>query len=98
MNIYQIRCMIIVVALVLLYGTGLRPRMPEDLAGWRVVVGIWCALVVGSGAILTTVARIFGGNSATVSATLQDWCHEWPVIAAAIAFVAGHIVWPVWKR
>lgn len=95
------RCLsvaLIVVALAILHGTGLRVRMPASLAEWRCLTALVCGSLFVSSLAYTAFARVFGGNEATVSACLLDWSQQWPVIPAVVFFLLGHIFFPVWNR
>jgi len=89
---------LIVVALGILQATGLKPRMPGDIAEWRCLTGIVCGTIFVVSLAYTAFARVFGGNEATISACLWDWSKAWPVIPLVIGVLCGHIFFPVWGR
>jgi hypothetical protein len=98
MTVLALRCVgvaLVVAGLGALVASGVRPRPPADLAAWRSLVAFWFAGTVASGIALTSAARVLWGTEATVSATLQDWFHAWPIIPALIFLVLGHILWPL---
>ena len=61
--------------------------MPHSEPSWRVILR---PLVIA----YDIVARIKGGNNATISLCTLTWSEQWPVIAFVTGFVMGHIFWP----
>lgn len=41
------------------------------------------------------VARVFGGNDATISYQLMEASKKWPIIPAAIGLLVGHWFWQI---
>lgn len=52
---------------------------------------VWLA-VVGLGDIW--LGRRYG-YAATVSAVIQDWARQWPVLPLLIGLLLGHLFWPL---
>lgn len=36
----------------------------------------------------------FGDGSGTICTVLSGWCHRYPIIAAVLAGLLAHVIWP----
>lgn len=96
MTIFMWRCtsvLLIVVAAAILLVTGLRP--PETSEGWRCLTRTFICLWMLQLFVFDVLARVAGGNEATVSAVLLDASKAWPIIPIIFGILIGHIWWSV---
>lgn len=96
MTVFMWRCVsltLIVAALVILSVTSL--KVPETLSGWRSLTGAFIGVWLFQLFAYDVVARLVGGNDATVSAVLLDASKLWPIIPLLFGILIGHIWWAV---
>jgi ABC-type lipoprotein release transport system permease subunit len=68
--------------------------LPTTLYGWRCLTGTVLGVILAVLIAYDIVARIKGGNDATISVCTINWAEHWRVIAFVTGFVMGHIFWP----
>lgn len=68
--------------------------LPTTLYGWRCLTGAVMGVILALVIAYDVLARIRGGNNATISLCTLTWSEQWPVIAFVTGFVMGHIFWP----
>lgn len=64
----------------------------------KIVLAFALVIVIAAIAGWDIVCAAWGRPTDTVSATLQDWGQQHPMLSVAIGTVIGHIFWPTGRR
>ncbi len=61
----------------------------------RALTEMFIIAVVVTCVVFNLFMRLWFGPQATISVVLQDDASKFPVIAAAVGLLVGHVFWPV---
>ncbi len=61
----------------------------------KAITELFIVAVVVTCVVFNLVMRMAFGPDATISVVLQDSASKYPVIAAAVGLLVGHVFWPV---
>lgn len=57
------------------------------------VTKIFIAIMIAIIAVFDVYVFTVGGTEATISWTMFEWSHDYPVFTFAMGFVMGHLFW-----
>jgi len=60
---------------------------------WRTRTAIFCVLVLAVCIAWDILARVFGGEGATISWLVIDSAYRWPILSFAAGVLCGHLFW-----
>ena len=69
--------------------------LPTTLYGWRCLTGAVMGVILALVIAYDVLARIRGGNNATISLCVWEWAKRCPVIAFLSGFVMAHLFWRI---
>lgn len=69
--------------------------LPTTPQGWRTLTGIVEVTLLALLGAYDVLARVKGGQNATVTICTFEWSQICPVLPFIAGFIAGHIFWRV---